>query len=271
MARRETWPKDGLWSHRSKKQRDELAELLGPGHFFPCDHPWVTDGVVVPGRKGGTVKGCATPTTKAPKDAHVWVGDLALGAPLKVSTVRDRLRQKRDPSRRQVAAFDGADMALAVSLAVDEWRLYGVPAPVGRVHRGRPGSSRCDATHPLWSEYDEALAAADGLATARLGDPSKVSARTYREALREELEQLDPERFEDWDRATRACVSQYESHVPRNRGYESPQAEVARRRRDYLQTGGDVGHGDWTDYLSDATKARKKPKRSTKPRKKART
>lgn len=268
MARRTKQPREGAFSHRSKKQRDELVELLGPGRFFPCDHPWVKSETVIPGRKGGKVTGCATPTRKAPKTPHVWVGDPELGGPMKVTTARDRLRQKRDPSRRMVDSFDGADMALAVALAVDEFRLYGVPAPVGRVHRGRKGSSRCDREHAVWQGYDEALEEADAETAQRFEDPSSVPARQYREALRAELERQDPERFNVWLDVTRGCVDSFELHQPKNRGYESPQAERARRRRDFLQTGGDVGHGDYTDYLADATKRAKERKRSA-PRTKA--
>lgn len=266
MGKRKEWPKDGLWSHRSKTQRVELLELLGPGAFFPCDHPWIAEGVTVPGRRGGRVEGCATPTAKAPNAPHVWLGPLGTGAPMKVATARDRLRQKRDPKRRAIAAFDADALALAVSLAVDEFRLFGVPAPVGRLHRGRVGSSKCDREHPLWSDYDDALADADAEASLRFDDPSEVPEREYREALRSELKRADPARFDAWLEATRGCVESYEMHKPRARGYESPQAAVARRRRDFLQVGGDVGHGDYTDQLADSTKRAKERKRSSSSR-----
>lgn len=264
------WPKNGGYSHRSPAQREALLELLGPERFFPCDHPWIAQKLVVPGRKGGRVTGCATPKETRPREPFVWVGDGDRGRAMRSRTVRDRLRARRDPRRAMTARFDAEDAAQAIALAVDEFRLYSIPAPVGRLHRGRPGSSRCDRTHPVWDGYDEALEEADAIAASRFEDPREVKESKYREVLRAVLQSFDPQRFKEWDEVTRACIDSYERAVPRNRGYESPQAEAARRRRAWLERGGDTGAGDYFDSLAMSTQqAKRRKERGATPKKRA--
>lgn len=252
MAAKKKKPENNVTSYRSRAIRAAGHDL-----FFACDHPLV--GTTLPGRGGGTITGCVTPSKKYPKELQLHVGLPNVGKSFRLSTVRDRLRGKTAFESKGVTE----DRRLATLANVETWRRDAFPAPIGRVYPGRKGSSKCDAEHPLWSSYDDAVTDAEAQAAVRFDDPSSVSERDYREAMREELKRADPQRFERWDQTTRACVETYETSFPRSKGYESPQAEVARRRRAYLLAGGDVGHGDWTDQLADATKAAKERKRGT--------
>lgn len=245
---------EGVTSYRSRAIRE-----LGHDLFFACNHPLV--GTVLPGRGGGTITGCVTPSKKHPKELQLNVGLPNVGRPFRLSTVRDRLRGK---TAFGAAQGDLEDMKLATLEAVERFRVDAFPAPVGRVHPGRKSSSRCDPSHPVWSGYDDAVFDAEEEAAARFDDPESVPPREFREAQRAALLRQNPARFNQWDEVTRACVASYEAKYPRAKGYESPQAEVARRRAAFLRAGGDVGHGDWTDQLADATKAAKERKRPSK-------
>lgn len=243
---------------RVTSYRSRAIRKVGFDVFFACDHPLI--GTVLPGRGGGPITGCVTPSKKHPKELQLNVGLPNVGKPFRLSTVRDRLRGKTGFESKGTTE----DRRLATLEAVEVWRRDAIPAPVGRAYPGRPGSSRCDREHPVWSGYDDAVELAAEEAPARLDDPENASDREYREALRATLQAQNPERFNVWDATTRVCVETYEKAFPRSKGYESPQAEVARRRAAYLRAGGDVGHGDWTDQLADATKAAKERKRPSK-------
>lgn len=243
---------------RITSYRSRAIRKVGFDVFFACDHPLI--GTVLPGRGGGPITGCVTPSKKHPKELQLNVGLPNVGKPFRLSTVRDRLRGKTAYESKGVTE----DRRLATLEAVEVWRRDAIPAPVGRAYPGRPGSSKCDREHAVWSGYDAAVELAAEEAPARLDDPEGASDREYREALRATLQAQNPAQFTVWDAVTRSCVETYEKAFPRARGYESPQAEVARRRRAYELAGGDVGHGDWTDQLADATKAAKERKRPSK-------
>ena len=252
MARKTKEPKEPkqAFSYRSR----EVRALFGPDTFFPCDHPLV--GVEVPGkRSGGVVSGCATPSKKHPRELQLWVGLPHVGKPVRLRAVRDRLRGKTIVRETKT---ERENRRFATQENIERYRLDGVPYPVGRVFPGRPGSSKCDPEHPLWSDYAELVADAEADAAQEFEDPENVDERAYREAVRRRFKSGNPERFEALDQVTRGCVETYELAFPKARGYESPQAEVARRRRAYLAAGGDTGHGEWTDQLADSTKAKKR-------------
>lgn len=251
MARKKKNEADSkrVFSYRSRTVRD----LFGPDTFFPCDHPLV--GATLPGkRSGGTVSGCATPSKKHPRELQLWVGLPHFGKPVRLSTARSRLRGRTAFEVKSTTR----ERREATQENVERYRSDGVPYPVGRVFPGRPGSSKCDPEHPLWSDYADAILEAEGDAAQEFDDPENVSERDYREAVRRRLKAHDPERFEKFDQVTRGCVETYEKSFPRSRGYESPQAEVARRRAAFLRAGGDTGSGDWSDQLADSTKAKKR-------------
>lgn len=255
MARKTKEPKEPKEATRAFSYRSrEVRALFGPDTFFPCDHPLV--GVDVPGkRSGGVVSGCATPSKKHPRELQLWVGLPHVGKPVRLRAVRDRLRGKTIIRETKT---ERENRRFATQEAIERYRLDGVPYPVGRVFPGRPGSSKCDPEHPLWSDYAELVTDAEADAAQEFDDPENVSERDYREAVRRRLKAHDPERFERVDQVTRGCVETYEKSFPRSRGYESPQAEVARRRAAFLRAGGDTGSGDWSDQLADSTKAKKR-------------
>lgn len=244
---------DGVLSYRSRALR-----AVGHDLFFRCDHPLV--GVEVPGRGGGQISGCATPSAKHPKELQLWVGLPGVGRPLRRSTVRDRLRGKTAFGEGETTL---EDRKAATQEAVSRWRVDAFPAPVGRVYPGRPGSSRCDAEHPVWSGYSEALELADEEAGERFDVEGEIDPREYREAQRAALERQNRAQFALWDQVTRSCVETYEKTFARARGYESPQAATARARAAFIRAGGDPGSGEWDDALSDATKAAKKRARKS--------
>lgn len=241
---------DGVTSYRSRSIRK-----LGFDLFFKCDHPLV--GSVIPGRGGGRVSGCATPSKEHPRELQLVVGLPHVGKPLRLSTVRDRLRGKT--AFGEGRALNESRRA-ATQEAVERYRHDGIPAPVGRVYPGRAGSSRCDPEHAVWSGYNDAREDAEVEAAARFDDPENVSEREYAEGVRSTLRAQDPQRFDLWREVTTSCVQSYEVAYPRSRGYESPQAAIARKRAAFVRAGGDVGSGDWDDALSDATRAHKRRK-----------
>lgn len=252
MARAKKQPAEGVTSYRSRTVRAELPHDA----FFACDHPLV--GTQLPGRRGGLVSGCATPSKARPHELQLWVGLPGVGKPVRASTARRRASGRvQFESRSQQT-----ERREQTQLAVEAWREDGLPAPVGRVHPGRQGSSKCDAEHPLWSGYGEALEAAEERA-AIATEGRDLSPKQWRVAVRDALELEAPALFGEWDKATRKCAEQYEQHAPRSRGYESPQAAAARRRAAWLVQGGDVGDAEYTDQLADSTKAKQKRARSS--------
>lgn len=238
----------GVTSYRSRDIRK-----LGYDLFFACDHPLI--GTELPGRGGGKITGCVTPSKKHPKELQLHVGTPNVGKPFRLSTVRDRLRGKTARGEGKTAS---EERRASTQEAVERFRVDGIPFPVGRVYPGREGSSRCDPSHPLWSDYAAAMVDAEEGASIMFDDPENVSERDFREAIRTRLKAYDGEQFARWDSTTRACVESYEKKFPRAKGYESPQAEMGRKRAAFLRAGGDTGSGEWDDFLSDATRAAKK-------------
>lgn len=239
---------------RVTSYRSRAIRKVGHDIFFVCDHPLI--GAVLPGRGGGPVTGCVTPSKKHPSELQLHVGLPNVGKSFRLSTVRDRMRGK--------TAFGGGltdDERGAVQEAVERFRVDGVPAPIGRVFPGRAGSSRCDPRNPVWSGYDEALEDAEIEAAGRFDDPENVSERDYREATRSTLKVHEPERFNVWDAVTRSCVATYEKTYGRSKGYESPQKAKARERAAFIRAGGDPGSGEWSDTLADSTKKKRAPKK----------
>lgn len=239
---------------RVTSYRSRAIRKVGYDIFFACDHPLV--GTVLPGRGGGRITGCVTPSKKHPHELQLNVGLPNVGRPFRLSTVRDRLRGKT--AWESAGTTEGRK--LATLEAVERFRLDAIPAPVGRVYPGRPGSSRCDPEHAVWSGYDEAIELAAEEAPARLEDPEHATEREYREAMRATLQAQNPARFNVWDAVTRSCVETYEKTFSRSKGYESPQKAKARERAAFIRAGGDPGSGDWTDTLADSTKRKRAPK-----------
>lgn len=242
----------GITWWRDSAAHKRLRAELGPGARFPCDHPLVVEGRTIPGRGGGRATACSTPVPKwEPKDKlSLWLGDALLGHPFRLSTARDRLRGKslgRDTRAERESRRE------ATILAVDEYRQFGLPGPVGRLFPGPQGSSRCDAEHPVWSRYPEAIEEASADAAERL--PEGATDREYRRAVKASLAAIFPAEFQAWDALSAECVKLYEARIPRAKGFESPQAEVARRRRAAELAGVDVTSSEWTDTLAGEGRA----------------
>ena len=237
----------GIVWWRDAATHKRLRAEPGPGARFPCDHPLVREGRVIPGRGGGRATACATPLPRwEPKDKlSLWLGDALLGGPFRLSTARDRLRGK---SLGRDSRGERESRKEATILAVSDYRRGGLPQPIGRLNPGPRGSSRCDAEHPVWAGYREAISEASADAAERVGDGA--SDREYERAVKASLAALYPAEFSAWDALARECVARYEARIPQARGYESPQAEVARRRRAAELAGIDVTSSEWTDTLA---------------------
>lgn len=208
-------------SYRSRAIRKTLAADT----FFPCDHPLV--GTNLPGKKprAGVISGCATPSKKHPHELQLAVGLPGLGEHLRLSTVRTRIRDGKIPRV-------DPDDSEKVSRAVAEYRATEVPYPVGRLHPGRPGKSKCDPENELWSGYTEVLddaflQAAESCARSRRGCSPDDEAQRVKEIIAR-----SPQGAE-WSRVASQCVVNYDRTVTRS-GSHTDAKQMAQWKAEYL-------------------------------------
>jgi hypothetical protein len=199
-------------------------------------------GAMVPGRGGGRVTACATPSKKRPREGQYWVGEFSTGHPMRRTVVGRRLRDaETHKGFDRYAALQAADAAKR-----ERWH---VPAPLGTEFPHRKGTSPCDAEHPVWSEWSAAYeGASERAAIATEGE----SDEAFQRALLEEMK-AHP-KFGEWDGVERACIE----GIERRRRAAAPKAamsaarERAIERVAYVRAGGDTASSEWTDRLASA-------------------
>ncbi|MDP3273868.1 MAG: hypothetical protein Q8Q09_01645, partial [Deltaproteobacteria bacterium] len=150
-SRKKTSPKAAEPKSKSKSRRNAHWDWFPPGTPYPsavngasCTLKHV--GAVVPGRRGGLATGCATPSKKHPREAQYFVA----GAPMRRSVVSRRLSGKK-------TTFKGFDWAYWEESYAAVKEPFHVPSPLGVEFPHRPGTSPCDAEHPIWEGWAEAL------------------------------------------------------------------------------------------------------------------
>lgn len=214
--------------------------VLGESAPYPCHRGEA--GLLyqtIPGRRGGQVQQCATPTRARPHDGQVWLGPGAGDHAMRKSTARTRLRDRK---RGKLVAGDVS----AVALAVGEWDRTGIPAPTGVEFPHRSGTSRCDPKHPLWANYGKDRKRAE----KRAGDPwepgfdARVAA-----AL------AGP-----YGATARECVKGFKARERERAGkaVESRTRVAARARSAAVSRGVDTGSADYLDELLAGTRARRR-------------
>lgn len=221
-------------------------DALEPGAAYVCSPREASLlGVVVPGRGGGVVSGCATPSKKHPRQGQVIVGLPLIGDRMRRAVARGRVR---DATRGRPVVDD----PLEVSAAVARQRRGGaLPEPTGLPYPHRRGGSPCDAAHPLWSGYPDDLESARERAASRAGEDDDFDAVT-----RDDLDRAAPQ----YGAAVRACVRQLDAleRTRAGKAVESTARTAGRRRASALARGEDVTAADYRDLLAPATRRAKR-------------
>lgn len=122
-----------------------------PNTPYPCAGKAV--GAVVPGKPGGTVTACATPSTERPDEGQYWFGLPTAGAgkPVRKSVVRQRLHKLRRPKISTPVEI------VAQSAAYNE-QEYALPTPTGVEVPHDPNNHPCSPGAPLWGKaYRDAV------------------------------------------------------------------------------------------------------------------
>lgn len=215
-------------------RRPRVWDELSPDTPYPCLP--AESGLlyrVIPGRRGGQVQQCATPSRKHPREGQVWLGPGSGDHPMRRSTARNRLRDRR---RGKLVAGE----PLAAHAAVEAYRR-GVPGPVPPEYPHRKGSSRCEPAHPIWSGYKRDLKAAEEKA-AKTRDPWEPG---YEDAVGQVLDARNPVYRE----TARECVRAFEARERSREGMavESRTRETSRKRAAYVARGGDTGAAEFVD------------------------
>ncbi|MDP3274084.1 MAG: hypothetical protein Q8Q09_02745 [Deltaproteobacteria bacterium] len=198
---------------------------------------------MVPGRRGGLATGCATPSKKHPREAQYFVA----GAPMRRSVVSRRLSGKK-------STFKDFDWAYWEESYAAVKEPFHVPSPLGVEFPHRPGTSPCDAEHPIWEGWAEAIEDARERAAIATENSDPDDTASYLRAVLGEM-QKHP-RFEQWAQTEAKCVSDYQ--VRKSRKAKRIKSEVAAARVAFINNGGDVTSSDWID---DFLQPKRGPKR----------
>lgn len=150
-------------------------------------------GRLIPGRNGGLIGGCATPSREHPREGQWWLGLPVVGRPIRKSTAARRVRDEGKPRR--------ADPRDEVERASVEALRGGIPYPTGLEFVHVVGTSRCDPEHKLWKRYEQRLN--DASETGRERAAMEVSDNASDEDYHAAVEQFTRE---DFDRDPQAEV-----------------------------------------------------------------
>jgi hypothetical protein len=209
-------------------------------------------GKMVPGRKGGPIAGCATPSAERPRERQWWIGlpVAGIGHPIRKSTAARRIRDQGKPRRSD----DPGDVARASTIALAAGRDH-IPHPAGLEFPHIVGSSRCDAEHKVWVGYPRRLH--DALDTAgeraAIEIPEDASEADYRRAVdRIAAEELrhDPKHAERLA-AELLCARGWQARERARKGKAefSEQRQKARARQDAKNQRLDLTSAEYLDTL----------------------
>lgn len=225
-------------------------------------------GRVIPGRSGGAITGCATPSRERPREGQWWLGlpVEGFGHALRKSTAARRLRDQGKARR----ADDPSEVARAAMYALEGGRDT-IPYPAGIEFPHIVGTSRCDPEHKLWTRfpdrYDEAQQVAQERADRELSD--NASAEDFdaaRQSFTAEDLRRDPQ-FDEWLSTSIDCARAWESRESARKGKAlfSQQRERGQDRAKRTASREDLSGAEYLDTLRQAES---KPKPKTRRRKK---
>lgn len=218
---------------------------LPPSTPYPCKSAYV--GKVVPGKRGGQITSCATPTRRHPKE-----GQLAINTPhgkqtfLRRTVVKTRLRDqgKRPCDQQRDLATSAMDLgqwlqARRQGLRDGTW----IPMPPDYEFPHRAGQGDACYHYPLWQELRE-----------------WIKDRRWEEGLSEKamMRKLKRHpRYALWVKTEQKVLDEWEKRVRDRRVVgESAPREKARARADYIRRGGDTGAAEYQDTLKGRSKRR---------------
>lgn len=228
---------------RSNPRPPEWDELP-PDTPYACDAPHVGD--EVPGRAGGVVVGCATPSRARPSEGQYRLDSLGPdGKNVRKSRVRKTLSRTKGGKRRRRRCDHQRDALLSAS-DLDQARATRptIPYAVELEFPHEPGESRSCALHPKWREFNALVEAMADRYREDTGD--EPDAETLAAWVRGE----NPELWRWASGAYDAGMKQWEDRVARRAhvtGRESAERTRGRRTSEARRRGIDTTSKGYRD------------------------
>ena len=217
---------------------------LPPDTPYACDAAHVGD--TVPGRAGGRVVGCATPSRARPHEGQYRLGSLGPGGRnVRKSRVRKSLHRTGGGRRKRAVCPDRRDALLSASdLARALAEPSPVPYPVELEFPHTPGESLSCARHPKWKAFGEVLDAVRDRYREDTGD--EIDADT----LAHDARAYDPALWRWAVAAHRKGLAQWEERVASRKhvtGRDSDERTRGRRRSEAVRRGIDTTSKGYRD------------------------
>ena len=217
---------------------------LPPDTPYACAGEHVGD--TVPGRAGGRVVGCATPSKARPHEGQYRLGSLGPGGRnVRKSRVRKSLHRTAGGKRKRAVCPDRRDALLsAADLAQALAEPSPVPYAVELEFPHTPGESLSCARHPKWKAFGEVLDAVRDRYREDTGD--EIDADT----LAADARAYDPALWRWAVAAHRKGLAQWEERVASRKlvtGRDSDERTRGRRRSEAVRRGIDTTGKNYRD------------------------
>lgn len=213
-----------------------------PSTPYPCGKTEAKKlGANVPGPRGGSLVGCATPNKTHPREGQYQTqrGDGPKHV-LRKSVVARRLRNAGKRVEPGMSLLDIAASAQA-QLAQPEPHI---PTPTGVDFPHRTGTARCAPDHPMWEQVEGAVE--DARERLAIETPEDVAVTDGMVAAR----LAEDPRYGRWVATEQACatgvVRKLEDRTARE-AIDSPRRALARRTAEFIARGGDTTSADYFD------------------------
>lgn len=232
----------------AENPRPKIWDHSPPSSPYACPGQAYT-GVAVPGKGGGTISGCATPSRKRPAEGQYWIGALTgKGRPIRKVTARHRIHRTRQ--------LVPGDPVLTAAM-VDAYEQTGLAAPQGLEFDHLRGSSPCDPDHRTWAGYEDALQDARERASV-YGD--SLDAEDYARLVAQTL--AESPKGSAWTKTASTCAKQYKQRQSaKQKATFSTAREAARKRSEALQQGMDTGSAEYRDTLRGGEGSRRRKRK----------
>lgn len=241
----------------AREEPPKVARKIAPSTPRPCrPAEQKRVGTLIPGRRGGTISGCATGDVRHPHEGQWWIGlpVIGIGFSVRKSTAASRIRNLGKPRRADPREL----VAQAATLALREAGTDHVPAPTGLEFPHVVGSSRCDPEHRVWERFADALQSAreTGAERAAMEVPDDATMREYERAadrLTAEALRAHPD-WADWFATETQCARAWQSReaARKPKAQFSSQRETAQRREAAKMARVDLSSAEWRDTLRSA-------------------
>lgn len=217
---------------------------LPPDTPYACEAAHVGD--TVPGRAGGRVVGCATPSKARPHEGQYRLGSLGpTGRNVRKSRVRKSLHRTGGGTKKRRVCPDRRDALLsAADLAQALAEPSPVPYPVELEFPHTPGESLSCARHPKWKAFGEVLDAVRDRHREDTGEDPDA------ETLAHDAKAYDPALWRWAVAAHRKGLAQWEERVANRRhvtGRDSDERTRGRRRSEAVRRGIDTTSKGYRD------------------------